>query len=68
MSSEMSETMRSSLRIGDPVRLKDSDVDLRGDVWVPYREADRAARLQFRSQAQLEALKRGTTPALAGSR
>ena len=32
--------------------------DLRGDVWVPYREADRAARLQFRTQAQLEALKR----------
>jgi hypothetical protein len=33
MSSEMSELIRSSLRIGDPVRLKDSDVDLRGDVW-----------------------------------
>ena len=33
MSSEMSEAMRSNLRIGDPVRLKDSDVDLRGDVW-----------------------------------
>ena len=33
MSSEMSEQMRSRLRIGDPVRLKDSDVDLRGDVW-----------------------------------
>ncbi len=33
MSSEMSEQMRARLRIGDPVRLKDSDVDLRGDVW-----------------------------------
>jgi streptogramin lyase len=31
--------------------------DIRGDVWVPYREADRAARLQFRTQAQLAALK-----------
>jgi hypothetical protein len=33
MSSEMIERVRSRLRIGDPVRLKDSDVDLRGDVW-----------------------------------
>jgi streptogramin lyase len=33
--------------------------DLRGDVWVPYREADRAARLQFRTEAQMDALKRG---------
>jgi hypothetical protein len=33
MSSEISESMRHRLRIGDPVRLKDSDVDLRGDVW-----------------------------------
>lgn len=23
----------SRLRVGDPVRLKDSDIDLRGDVW-----------------------------------
>jgi hypothetical protein len=22
-----------SLRVGDPVRLKDSDIDMRGDVW-----------------------------------
>jgi streptogramin lyase len=42
--------------------------DLRGDVWVPYREADRAARLQFRTQAQLEALKRGSIAAVAGGR
>ena len=27
----------------------------KGDIWVPYREADRAARLQFRTQAQLDA-------------
>ena len=32
--------------------------DARGEVWVPYREADRAARLQFRTQAQIDALKR----------
>jgi virginiamycin B lyase len=32
--------------------------DARGDVWVPYREADRAARLQFRTQAQIDALKK----------
>jgi virginiamycin B lyase len=31
--------------------------DIRGDVWVPYREADRAARLQFRTAAQVAALK-----------
>jgi streptogramin lyase len=44
--------------------------DARGDVWVPYREADRAARLQFRTQAQLEALKRaaGGTGAVPASR
>jgi hypothetical protein len=29
----MSVENSSRLRIGDPVRLKDSDVDLRGDVW-----------------------------------
>ncbi|MGE3511954.1 MAG: hypothetical protein AB7N65_24080, partial [Vicinamibacterales bacterium] len=32
--------------------------DARGDVWLPYREADRAARLQFRTQDQMDALKR----------
>jgi streptogramin lyase/mono/diheme cytochrome c family protein len=40
--------------------------DIRGDVWVPYRESDRAARLQFRTDAQLTALKRaagGAAPA-----
>jgi streptogramin lyase len=44
--------------------------DLRGDVWVPYREADRAARLQFRTQAQVDALKRASsgTGTVAGSR
>ena len=31
--------------------------DARGEVWVPYRESDRAARLQFRTQAQLQSLK-----------
>ena len=29
----MSEEHESGLRVGDPVRLKDSDMDLRGDVW-----------------------------------
>ena len=29
----MSEEHDSRLRVGDPVRLKDSDMDLRGDVW-----------------------------------
>jgi hypothetical protein len=29
----MSDREHSRLRIGDPVRLKDSDMDLRGDVW-----------------------------------
>jgi hypothetical protein len=29
----MCDQHRSPLRIGDPVRLKDSDLDLRGDVW-----------------------------------
>ena len=32
----MSEENRDSdsrLRVGDPVRLKDSDIDMRGDVW-----------------------------------
>ena len=24
---------RSALKVGDPVKLKDSDLDLRGDVW-----------------------------------
>ena len=38
--------------------------DIRGDVWVPYRESDRAARLQFRTEAQMEALKK----AAAGGR
>jgi len=27
------EAFSRSLRIGDPVRLKDTDLDLRGDVW-----------------------------------
>jgi hypothetical protein len=29
----MSETDNSRLRVGDPVRLKDSDIDMQGDVW-----------------------------------
>lgn len=29
----MSTNSTHRLRIGDPVRLKDSDLDLRGDVW-----------------------------------
>ena len=29
----MSDQNDSRLRIGDPVKLKDSDLDLRGDVW-----------------------------------
>jgi hypothetical protein len=29
----MSDRNDSRLRIGDPVKLKDSDLDLRGDVW-----------------------------------
>lgn len=29
----MSDNNESRLRVGDPVRLKDSDLDLRGDVW-----------------------------------
>ncbi len=29
----MSDQQDSRLRIGDPVKLKDSDLDLRGDVW-----------------------------------
>jgi hypothetical protein len=29
----MSDQHGSRLRIGDPVKLKDSDLDLRGDVW-----------------------------------
>jgi hypothetical protein len=29
----MSEQQNNRLRVGDPVRLKDSDMDLRGDVW-----------------------------------
>lgn len=41
MSNDVSENMneveleleQARLRIGDPVRLKDSDMDLRGDVW-----------------------------------
>jgi virginiamycin B lyase len=35
--------------------------DQRGEVWVPYRESDRAARLQFRTQAQVDALKRAAS-------
>ena len=31
--SPMSKSNDSALRIGDPVKLKDSDMDLRGDVW-----------------------------------
>lgn len=29
----MSDQPERPLRVGDPVRLKDTDVDLRGDVW-----------------------------------
>lgn len=29
----MSNQHDSRLRVGDPVKLKDSDLDLRGDVW-----------------------------------
>lgn len=29
----MSDDHHDRLRIGDPVRLKDTDLDLRGDVW-----------------------------------
>ena len=29
----MNEDHENGLRVGDPVRLKDSDMDLRGDVW-----------------------------------
>lgn len=29
----MSDPISKRLRIGDPVKLKDSDMDLRGDVW-----------------------------------
>ena len=29
----MSDERRIRLRVGDPVRLKDSDIKLRGDVW-----------------------------------
>lgn len=29
----MSNGQDSRLRVGDPVKLKDSDLDLRGDVW-----------------------------------
>ena len=29
----MTEEQPNRLRVGDPVRLKDSDMDLRGDVW-----------------------------------
>lgn len=29
----MSDRTDNGLKIGDPVKLKDSDVDLRGDVW-----------------------------------
>ena len=29
----MSSSKMATLRVGDPVKLKDSDVDLRGDVW-----------------------------------
>lgn len=29
----MSDAKQSALRVGDPVKLKDSDMDLRGDVW-----------------------------------
>jgi hypothetical protein len=27
------ETMSKRFRVGDPVRLKDTDLDMRGDVW-----------------------------------
>jgi len=29
----MTHTKHPDLRVGDPVKLKDSDMDLRGDVW-----------------------------------
>jgi virginiamycin B lyase len=41
--------------------------DKLGEVWVPYRESDRAARLQFRSEAQLAEL-RGEAPASRAAR
>ena len=35
--------------------------DIRGDVWVPYYATSRIARLQFRTQEQLQALKNAST-------
>jgi hypothetical protein len=29
----MTDSEKESLRVGDPVRLKESDIDVRGDVW-----------------------------------
>jgi streptogramin lyase len=40
--------------------------DIRGEVWVPYRESDRAARLQFRTPAQMQALKNAGAATQAG--
>jgi hypothetical protein len=31
--SEEKPELGNQLRVGDPVRLKDSDIDMRGDVW-----------------------------------
>jgi streptogramin lyase len=39
--------------------------DKLGEVWVPYRESDRAARLQFRSEAQLAELRGDATASRA---
>jgi hypothetical protein len=33
MESDMSDDSGRPLRVGDPVKLRDSDLDLRGDVW-----------------------------------
>jgi hypothetical protein len=33
MESDMSDDSTRPLRVGDPVKLRDSDLDLRGDVW-----------------------------------
>ena len=36
------------------------------DVWVVYRESSRTARMQFRTEAQLQALRDATSPTVAG--
>lgn len=37
--------------------------DRNGDVWVPYANTSRIARLQFRTEQQLQALKMRSMPA-----